>query len=497
MRNLACTVALLALSLASGCTLYFGDDDGDDICGGSGGADIAYDQLRDPSSGVCVDYGGGGGGCYGAPEPYPDWASCYSSCEGLDENTCFATAGCRAAYVEDIGCGPGEDCLPPTGPQTFYGCWGTAPSGPIQGSCDGLDAQGCSEHDDCIAVYNEYYGPDDGIETAFSYCAPEPWTQGCYGDQDCPAGYECNADTECMPDPSCGDGAECPPVCYGQCVPAQNGCDAVDCGAGYHCELQCYPCDPVDPNDTCDFPCDVTCVPDYPTCDDGQTCEPGSHCETTCTDPDPTCDADAGGACPGMCSSTCVPDSPSCGAVDCAPGTHCEESCPPYPCPEGAPDCACSIECVPDGVPDPGTCDGEVWCDAMPPTCPDGTVPGISNGCWSGYCIPVEDCGPNDPGSCYGDVTCDMATPACPASATPGIRNGCYTGYCIPLSACDQTATCESLDEAGCSARQDCTPVYNGGGCTCYPDGTCSCDEWQFDHCETGGVVMPPDPMPL
>ena len=366
----------------------------------------------------------------------------------------------------------------------------------MQGACDNLDAQGCSEHDDCIAVYSDYYGPDDGVSTSFSYCAPEPWGQGCYGNQDCPAGYECNADTECMPDPSCPPDGACPAICYGQCVPAQNGCDAVDCGLGYHCELQCYPCDPVDPNDTsCDFPCDVTCVADFPSCDDGTTCAPGSHCETVCTDPDPMCDDPNG--CAGGCSTTCVPDvPPDCGGTTCEPGTHCEEQCPP--CTMGDPACEapCWIGCVPDGVPDPGTCDGEIWCDGIPPTCPDGTVAGIADGCWTGYCIPVEDCGPNDPGSCYGDVVCDAAPPACPPNSVPGIRNGCYTGYCIPTWDCDQTATCESLDEYGCNARQDCTPVYNGGGCTCYPDGTCSCSDWQFDHCETGGVVDPP-PMPL
>jgi hypothetical protein len=190
-----------------------------------------------------------------------------------------------------------------------------------------------------------------------------------------------------------------------------------------------------------------------------------------------------------MCWSECVPDVPDgCAAVDCAPGYHCEETC--------SSDGTCTVECVPDGVPDPGTCDGEVLCDSLPPTCPQGTTPGISNGCWSGYCIPLDDCGPSDPGSCDGLVACDMAPPVCPAGTTPGIRNLCYTGYCIPLSDCGQTAACEGLDEAACTSRLDCSALYTGGGCTCDPNGGCVCEEWTFDHCETGGVVDPPQPMP-
>ena len=40
------------------------------------------------------------------------------------------------------------------------------------------------------------------------------------------------------------------------------------------------------------------------------------------------------------------------------------------------------------------TCYGPVSCDALPPECRPGTVPGVSNGCWSGTCVPVEDCEP-------------------------------------------------------------------------------------------------------
>jgi len=232
MNKLLCTAALLALTTASGCTLYFGgDDNGDDvICADEAAPQYGY---RDPQTGSC-DYYGGGGGCYGEPTPVaqPDWATCPGACEGLDEQTCEATSGCRAAYLEDdYNCPPGADC--PVS-YAFWGCWGTAPTGPIQGACDGLDAQSCSEHDDCTATYDTVYNPDGTTTTQFAYCQQETYAPGCYSNADCPAGYECNAGTNCYPPPGCDPttGEACPDICYGQCVPAQNGCDTLDCGPG-------------------------------------------------------------------------------------------------------------------------------------------------------------------------------------------------------------------------------------------------------------------------
>jgi hypothetical protein len=401
MKRLLCTVVLIALaSAAGGCVFYADDDD----CA----APDYWLGYRNPDTGVCENWGGGGGGCYGALEgaqdvqALPDWASCPGACEGLDESTCLATPGCRGSYFQEE-CPPDTDCDGPFGTR-FQECWGTAPTGPVQGACEGLDAQECSRHDDCIAVYgaNWEYGGQ-----AFSYCAPEPTVTP--------------------------------------------GCELVDCAPGYHCELQCYPCDGADPDDPiCDPYCEPICVPDAPTCDDGTVCPEGEQCVTVC----------AGG--------DCLPDEP----------------CPPK---------ECWSECVPDDVPDPGTCEGDVWCDSLPPTCPAGTTPGILNGCWSGYCIPLTDCGPGEPGSCYGEVLCDMATPACPEGTTPGVLDGCYTGYCIPIWQCETQVVCEALGEADCVARPDCAPVYSGYGCTCDPDGTCTCEDWVYERCEAGGG----EPVPL
>ena len=101
-------------------------------------------------------------------------------------------------------------------------------------------------------------------------------------------------------------------------------------------------------------------------------------------------------------------------AATCGPGTHCEETCYATPCtPDGV--CGppvCEIECVPDGG--PGSCTGDVWCDAIPPMCPVNTVPGISGGCWTGSCIPVWQC---EQTSCETLATEDACTarPDCTA----------------------------------------------------------------------------------
>lgn len=339
MRTLLLCTATAAL--LGGCTFYFGGDDGDDICAypaAESDEALAVEAFRNPDTGWCEDWwgGGGGGGCGavgddpGAPEPQPDWASCYGFCEGLGEADCLATPTCRAAYLDsglDADCAPGFDC----GGAGFLGCWGTAPSGAIQGACEGLDAYQCSRHDDCTAHY-----VSDGSTQRFSYCAAEGWTTGCYSDMDCALGYECNADEICASPPGCGGDEACPAVCYGYCEPATNGCELVDCAAGYHCELTCYdPCDSggafEEPSGGCDPICEPSCVPDISVCE-GVECPSGQSCYEVCTD-----------SFPGECWAECAPDdtTPACETLvdeaacdaraDCVPlytgyGCSCDEA---------------------------------------------------------------------------------------------------------------------------------------------------------------------------
>jgi len=428
-------LALTALVLG-GCDLYFNGDD--EPCKGYGyGAEPApAQQYRDPYTGTCIDAGGGWEGCDDSCGPCPaydiaapDMGLCYSSCTGLEEGTCLATAGCQASY--DVAAA-GD------GPAVFSGCWQTAPSGGwVEGGCQGLDAQSCSREGECAVVYDVLGGGGSGTmerDAKFLACQNEPSNpQYCLDDSACGDGAHCDM-TTCYPDPTCTDcptcGA-CAQVCYGVCVSDTPSCAATDCGPGYHCEEQCYPTD-------------------------GQN-----------------------GPTMGWCNPACVPDEPSCNLIDCGPGYECVESCD-----VSANDTLwCSAQCVPSGG-EPGSCYGQVTCDAIGPACPAGTTAGIINGCYTGYCIPNADCGPNDPGECYGDVTCTSPAPACPSGTTAGIANGCYTGYCIPNNQCSAPA-CESLSsESACTARMDCSPVYTGTNCTCDANG-CTCQSLSFARCES------------
>jgi hypothetical protein len=165
---------LLPLILCSGgCVLYFGDDTTDDCQYGAADITIPANQLRNPQDGTCQYYGGGGGCPTPATDPiapgaWPDWAQCYAGCEGLDEYTCQISDGCRAIYTEAEACGPDGTC---SWVRQYADCWGVAPSGPITGGlCEGLDAQTCSEHNDCSAVHDGV----TGVPGAFKSCITEP-----------------------------------------------------------------------------------------------------------------------------------------------------------------------------------------------------------------------------------------------------------------------------------------------------------------------------------
>lgn len=116
----------------------------------------------------------------------------------------------------------------------------------------------------------------------------------------------------------------------------------------------------------------------------------------------------------------------SCDTVDCAPGHHCEEQC---------------RECGPTE-----DCSGTHVCSAT--------------------CVP-------DDNSC-ANTTCQPGY-SCVDSCTAGT----CTGTCVPNTACAALPT-----EAACSARPDCTTVYLGTDCTCYPNQGCTCEVLTYDHCE-------------
>lgn len=206
----------LAFVITTGCI------GGDDSCQYYATGDLApaY-ELRDPTTGVCQPFGGGGtcnDPCNPCPATgatdiaQPDWAMCYGSCEGLDESTCKATSACRAVYAGDA----------------FYQCWETAPSGPVEGGdCTALGAQECSRHDDCVA----HHAAGSPIGT-FTSCGPEGTTQdpgSCVGAVTCTT-----PEPACPPNTIAGRRNGCWTgycIPYAQCdqLPACSTLDEMDC----------------------------------------------------------------------------------------------------------------------------------------------------------------------------------------------------------------------------------------------------------------------------
>jgi len=235
----------------------------------------------------------------------------------------------------------------------------------------------------------------------------------------------------------------------GQRNPETGVCEFFGGGGGGGCNDPCNPC------------------PDVPT--DQAPAPTWGYCESQCTGLDEaTCSTTSG--CRAIYTSNCIDqdclDEPL--YVDCW-STDMQGPIQGGGC-EGLDAFTCSMHDDCSAVHYPG-CD---QADAeVPVPCPPGAF---------GYCI-NED-GSADPGDCYGPVTCDVATPECPEGTTPGIKDGCYTGFCIPLEQCEQPAACNTIsNEASCIARADCTPIYHGENCSCEAT-VCTCETWIFDNCQ-------------
>jgi hypothetical protein len=224
MRSLGLAFAIAVT--AGGCTLDFGGDDNppcDDTLAGDGRDELGapLPDLLNPETLQCETYWGGepcscGNPC--PPEDVPSWAYC-GTCTGIDEATCLEASGCRAVYDNACYTGSGE-C---TALVPFIGCYGVDQTGPIQGSCGGLDAWECSRHDDCLALHEpQCSGNPSECYQQFVQCVDETT---CWGEVTCRA-----APPECPP----GSTPEIRNGCYtGDCIPldeCEPVCDETDCG---------------------------------------------------------------------------------------------------------------------------------------------------------------------------------------------------------------------------------------------------------------------------
>ena len=81
--------------------------------------------------------------------------------------------------------------------------------------------------------------------------------------------------------------------------------------------------------------------------------------------------------------------------------------------------------------------------------------------------------------------------PVCPANTLPGVLDGCYSGFCIPEALCPDEKPFECRDAASeteCMDAVSCEPVFVGIDCTDPEGGTCTGDEpdCTCDHFEYG-----------
>lgn len=190
-------------------------------------------------------------------------------------------------------------------------------------------------------------------------------------------------------------------------------------------------------------------------------------------------------------------------AQECSRHDDCVAHHYPGPEPECPPNADCDIAwpqpanfeaCAPESTNPDGSCYEQTACDAAPPACPAGTVPGVANGCYTGACIAYQACEPPlDPGACWEQVEClAFAIPECPEGSVPGVKDGCWSGYCIPEEQCEpEPVACDQVTtEVSCIDRADCAPIYQGLDCTCDQNGNCTCADWSFEACQAATAAV-------
>lgn len=112
------------------------------------------------------------------------------------------------------------------------------------------------------------------------------------------------------------------------------------------------------------------------------------------------------------------------------------------------------------------------------------------NGGAADFLFCTDETGANGPGSCTGEIGCRAEPPNCPEGTTPGIIDGCWSGFCIPLDQCEALPTCDGQAEESCVASGNCDPIYQGVNCVCEGD-VCECERWDYESCEDNMLETP------
>jgi hypothetical protein len=85
-------------------------------------------------------------------------------------------------------------------------------------------------------------------------------------------------------------------------------------------------------------------------------------------------------------------------------------------------------------------CSGEVACDALPPECPPGELPGKTDACWTGGCVPAASCDAvEDCSQCPEELMCVE------------YQSFMITRVCEPIPAdCDGQPSCACAGDLAC-----------------------------------------------
>ncbi len=300
-------------------------------------------------------------------------------------DTCDPAGGC-ARRPDDLRCPPGVRCDATRGCVTDMTCASDAQCDNLL-QCDGIERcvvglcvagtpRDCSDGLDCT---------EDACDLARDACVSVPNAARC------PVGMTCDPAAGCVPTPTCGSDADCDDLFFcngleacsaGRCVPSATApCDdRVGCTFD-RCSESARSCEQIPVDALCDdgLYCNGTaicdpamgCLPDRPSCTDGDACTADLCDESmrTCTFMPLPPDGDSDGFASVGCGGTDCDDANSAihpgAAESCTNGADddCDGAtdCPDTDC-DGVPICGCrSYENCTNGYDD--NCSGSIDCN--------------------------------------------------------------------------------------------------------------------------------------